>query len=350
MAKNKLSSTATRRKFLGGAAVAGVATIAMPQVSRAQTVTWKIPVDLADQGHLPRLRRSTTPRRSTTCRAAVSSSTCSPPAPWCRPFSDGRRGASRRSRCRSRRVAPTGTASTRPIRCSAPPPSLRLGRPRHSGLVLLRRRRGAVQGTGQRHPQAQPHRLPRTSRCRPSRSAGSRRRSRAGDDFKGMKYRTVGLSADLFKEMGAAVTILPGGEIVPAMDRGLLDCGRVQQSVVRHPARLPGRVEVLHDGQPPSADGSVRDHLQQGQVRRAAGRAEGDPAQCRVRRVERPALACRTTATRRTLEEIRKRGVNVIKTGRKVLNDQLAAWDKVIAAQSQGTVLHQGDRRRRRRG
>ena len=38
-----------------------------------------------------------------------------------------------------------------------------------------------------------------------------------------MKYRTVGLSADLFKEMGAAVTILPGGEIVPAMDRGLLD-------------------------------------------------------------------------------------------------------------------------------
>src|SRR5712691_2110830 len=43
------------------------------------------------------------------------------------------------------------------------------------------------------------------------------------DDFKGMKYRTVGLSADLFKEMGAAVTILPGGEIVPAMDRGLLD-------------------------------------------------------------------------------------------------------------------------------
>ena len=44
-----------------------------------------------------------------------------------------------------------------------------------------------------------------------------------GDDFKGMKYRTVGLSADLFKEMGAAVTILSGGEIVPALDRGLLD-------------------------------------------------------------------------------------------------------------------------------
>ena len=42
MAKNKTSTSATRRKFLGGAAVAGVATIAMPQVSRAQTVTLKM--------------------------------------------------------------------------------------------------------------------------------------------------------------------------------------------------------------------------------------------------------------------------------------------------------------------
>ncbi|MBI4081337.1 MAG: TRAP transporter substrate-binding protein [Candidatus Lambdaproteobacteria bacterium] len=42
-------------------------------------------------------------------------------------------------------------------------------------------------------------------------------------DLKNMKYRTVGLSADLFKELGAAVTILPGGEIVPAIDRGLID-------------------------------------------------------------------------------------------------------------------------------
>ena len=42
-------------------------------------------------------------------------------------------------------------------------------------------------------------------------------------DFKGMKYRTVGISIDVFTAMGAAVNALPGGEIVPAMDRGLLD-------------------------------------------------------------------------------------------------------------------------------
>jgi TRAP-type mannitol/chloroaromatic compound transport system substrate-binding protein len=43
------------------------------------------------------------------------------------------------------------------------------------------------------------------------------------DDFKGLKFRTVGISIDVFSAMGAAVNALPGGEIVSAMDRGLLD-------------------------------------------------------------------------------------------------------------------------------
>ncbi len=42
-------------------------------------------------------------------------------------------------------------------------------------------------------------------------------------DMKGLKFRTVGLSIDVFTAMGVAVNALPGGEIVPAMDRGLLD-------------------------------------------------------------------------------------------------------------------------------
>ncbi|MET0653296.1 MAG: C4-dicarboxylate ABC transporter, partial [Hyphomicrobiaceae bacterium] len=37
------------------------------------------------------------------------------------------------------------------------------------------------------------------------------------------KFRTVGISIDVFTGMGAAVNALPGGEIVAAMDRGLLD-------------------------------------------------------------------------------------------------------------------------------
>ena len=43
------------------------------------------------------------------------------------------------------------------------------------------------------------------------------------DDFKGLRYRTVGLSIDLFTAMGATVNALPSAEIVAAMDRGLID-------------------------------------------------------------------------------------------------------------------------------
>jgi TRAP-type mannitol/chloroaromatic compound transport system substrate-binding protein len=42
-------------------------------------------------------------------------------------------------------------------------------------------------------------------------------------ELKGLKYRTVGLAADLFQEMGTKVTQLPGGEIIPALERGVID-------------------------------------------------------------------------------------------------------------------------------
>jgi len=42
-------------------------------------------------------------------------------------------------------------------------------------------------------------------------------------DIQGFKYRTVGLAADLLQSMGMSVAQLPGGEIVPAMERGVID-------------------------------------------------------------------------------------------------------------------------------
>ncbi len=42
-------------------------------------------------------------------------------------------------------------------------------------------------------------------------------------DIQGFKYRTVGLAADLMQSMGMSVAQLPGGEIVPAMERGVID-------------------------------------------------------------------------------------------------------------------------------
>jgi TRAP-type mannitol/chloroaromatic compound transport system substrate-binding protein len=45
----------------------------------------------------------------------------------------------------------------------------------------------------------------------------------AVDDLQGMKFRTVGLATEVFQNMGLAVTQLPGGEIIPAMQQGVID-------------------------------------------------------------------------------------------------------------------------------
>ena len=42
-------------------------------------------------------------------------------------------------------------------------------------------------------------------------------------DLKGLKYRVPGIAGDVYKELGMAVVILPGGEIVPAAERGVID-------------------------------------------------------------------------------------------------------------------------------
>jgi TRAP-type mannitol/chloroaromatic compound transport system substrate-binding protein len=46
---------------------------------------------------------------------------------------------------------------------------------------------------------------------------------KTASQLKGLKYRTVGLAADMMQELGVKVTQLPGGEIVPAMERGVIE-------------------------------------------------------------------------------------------------------------------------------
>jgi len=48
--------------------------------------------------------------------------------------------------------------------------------------------------------------------------------------MKGLKFRTVGLAVDLFTDLGAAVNPLSAGEIVPALDRGLIDAAEFNNS------------------------------------------------------------------------------------------------------------------------
>jgi TRAP-type mannitol/chloroaromatic compound transport system substrate-binding protein len=45
----------------------------------------------------------------------------------------------------------------------------------------------------------------------------------SADQMKGLKYRTVGLATDIMQGMGLKVTQLPGGEIMPALEKGVIE-------------------------------------------------------------------------------------------------------------------------------
>jgi TRAP-type mannitol/chloroaromatic compound transport system substrate-binding protein len=155
---------------------------------------------------------------------------------------------------------------------------------------------------------------------------------KAGEDFKGMKYRTVGLSADVFKEMGAAVTILPGGEIVPAMDRGLLDSAEFNNPSSDILLGFPDVAKFFMLGS---------HHQQAESFEVIFNKAKFDALPAELKGILRNA-AFASTADQNAmalnrystdLEAIKKRGVNVVKTPDALLNAQLDAWQKVMAEQ-----------------
>ncbi|MGE0240731.1 MAG: TRAP transporter substrate-binding protein [Parvibaculaceae bacterium] len=155
------------------------------------------------------------------------------------------------------------------------------------------------------------------------------------EELAGLKYRTVGLSADLFKEMGAAVTILGGGEIVPAMDRGLLEAAEFNNP---SSDRVLGFPDVSKDYMLQSYHQSAEcfevifnkakyDALSpdlQAILKYAAESASADMSWKAMDRYSKDLEAMKA-----------EQGVKVHRTPDAVLQAQLAAWDKVIAAQSQ---------------
>jgi TRAP-type mannitol/chloroaromatic compound transport system substrate-binding protein len=154
------------------------------------------------------------------------------------------------------------------------------------------------------------------------------------DDLKGLKYRTVGLAIDVFKELGAAVNPLPGGEIVPALDRGLIDAAEFNNATSDRILGFPDVVkncmlqsfhqsgeqfEILFNKDKynalPAELKSVIDFAVQA--------ASADMSWKAIQRNSQDYIELKT-----------KDKVNFFKTPDAVLRAQLAAWDKVTAAKS----------------
>ena len=149
--------------------------------------------------------------------------------------------------------------------------------------------------------------------------------------MKGLKYRTVGLAADVLQEMGMSVVQLPGGEIQPAMKSGLIDAAEFNnptsdkdfgmQDVSKH-----YHLASFHQSQEcfeiiynkTRFDKLAKEH--QAILEYASEAASADMAWKAMERYSQDLVTLK-----------KDHGVNVYRTPDSVMNDQLKAWDTVVA-------------------
>jgi TRAP-type mannitol/chloroaromatic compound transport system substrate-binding protein len=152
-------------------------------------------------------------------------------------------------------------------------------------------------------------------------------------DLKGLKFRTVGLAVDVFKELGAAVNPLPGGEIVPALDRGLIDAAEFNNA---SSDRVLGFADVAKNCMLQSFHQSG----EQFEILFNREKYNGLPAELKAV-IDYAVQAASADMSWKAIErnstdynELKKAGVKFYKTPDSVLRAQIAAWDKVIAAKA----------------
>ena len=188
--------------------------------------------------------------------------------------------------------------------------------------------------------------LPLRPDDRRSRSAGSRSRSPRPEDFKGLKFRTNGLAIDLFTGMGAAVNALPGGEIVPALDRGLLDGAEFNNATSDRILGFPDVSKVCMLQSYHQSAETFEISFNKTEVRRPAGEDEVDHRLRRRSGVGRHVAGRRSTAIRRTTSSCRPR-TRSSSTRRRTRSCRPSSRSgmQILEKKSAENPLVQGDRR-----
>ena len=220
MTEKKNKAMTTRRKFLAGAAVTGAATIAMPQVSRAETVTLKMQGAWGAQDMLNEMAQDFVKIVNELGEGRLKIDYLNAGA-VVKPFSvmdgchsgvlDGAHSVPAYWYGKHRAASLFGTGPAYGFNANQLLSWVYYG----GGLELFNEliqdvlKLNVVGFLGFAMP-AQP-------------LGWFKREINGPEDLKGMKYRTVGLASNLFQAMGMSVAQLPGPEILPAMDRGVIE-------------------------------------------------------------------------------------------------------------------------------
>ncbi|MEQ8824976.1 MAG: TRAP transporter substrate-binding protein DctP [Filomicrobium sp.] len=150
------------------------------------------------------------------------------------------------------------------------------------------------------------------------------------DDMKGLKYRTVGLATDIMQGMGLKVTQLPGGEIIPALERGVIEAFEFNNPTSD---RQFGAQNVSKD----YMLGSYHQAAEFFEIIFSKKKFESLPAELQAI-CEYGAEAASTANYTLALDQyskdlqglMKEDGVNVHRTPSSVMKAQLQSWDKVL--------------------
>ncbi len=150
------------------------------------------------------------------------------------------------------------------------------------------------------------------------------------DDLKGLKYRTVGLATDIMQGMGLKVTQLPGGEIIPALERGVIEAFEFNNptSDRQFGAQDVSKVYMM---------GSYHQAAEFFEIIFNKRRFESLPAELQAI-LEYGAEAANTANYGYAMDNysrdlqtlMKKDGVKVYRTPQSVMNAQLESWDNVL--------------------
>lgn len=148
--------------------------------------------------------------------------------------------------------------------------------------------------------------------------------------MKGLKYRTVGLAADVMLEMGLSVVQLPGGEIQPAMKSGLIDAAEFNNPTSDRDFGMQDVAKFYH---------LASFHQSQEFFEVTFNKKKFDALPAELQAILKYASEAENSNfywnnTKRYADDLvrlqEESGVNVIRTPDSVMADQLTAWDSVV--------------------
>ena len=336
MSKKLASKMTTRRKFLAGAALTGAATIAMPQVSRAQTTTLKLQTSWPASDIFTEMAQQYVERVNSMAGGRLKIDLLHAGA-VVHPFQvlDGVHGGQIDMAHtvtvywygKHRAASLFGTGPVFGFNANEGLGWIHNG----GGKELFDELQTKIMKLNVKSFFAMPM---------PTQPLGwFKKPVKSMADMKGLKYRTVGLAANLMQAMGLSVAQLPGGEIVPAMQRGVIDAFEFNNptSDMRF-----GAQDVIKN----YMMGSFHQASESFEIVFNKTKYESLPKDLQA--ILRYAVEAANSANfwlamenySRDLQVLKnKHKVNVIKTPNSIMLEQLKAWDKLMAELGKDPII-----------